>query len=335
MLSKFTAKTIQQYRKLATSLLFGSAAMLIVPHAATANDYPTQPVKIIVGYPAGGSGDIAGRIMADALSNELGTTVIVENVSGAGGSIGAQRVVSSEPDGHTLLVGANNEIAINNLTNPNLNYNGLEDLAHIGLVTSQPLVLVANPATNIKNLDDFVSKLQAEPERYSYGTSGVGTVFHLVGEHIQQSGGVSMLHVPYRGAAPLMADLMGGQIDLGIVVLSSALPAIKDGRLIAIGTTEKERADSTPDIPALAENPQFKDVDIGNWYVMAAPKDTPSNVIERLRAALQASLASEKVQERIRNTGSKPATGLEDIRAFLDSEAETYKEIVKMANIQL
>ncbi|QAA94210.1 Bug family tripartite tricarboxylate transporter substrate binding protein [Pollutimonas thiosulfatoxidans] len=310
------------------------ACMLAAPANAQSSDYPKQPIKIIVGYPPGGSGDITGRIVADMLSKQLNTAVVVENVGGAGGSIGAQRVVSAQPDGYTLLVGANNEIAINTLTNPSLKYDGINDLTHIGLINSQPLVLVANPKSNIKTIDDFVRKAKESPESLAYGTSGIGTSFHLVGELINHSADIAMLHVPYRGAAPLTTDLLGGQIELGIVVLSSALPHIKDGRLIAVGTTELERSASTPDIPALAEHDSLKGFNMGNWYTFAAPKGTPDDVIAKLQAALRAGLSDPEVRKRLEDAGSRPFNGTEDVNDFLAKESAKFKEIVSFADLK-
>jgi len=320
-------------RRIFAAIISTACLGTMAAHAQSA-DYPKQPIKIIVGYPPGGSGDITGRIIADALSKQLKSTVVVENVGGAGGSIGAQRVISSAPDGYTLLVGANNEIAINTLTNSNLKYDGINDLIHIGLINSQPLVLVANPRSGIKSIDDFVQRAKKSPGALSYGTSGVGTSFHLVGELINHSAGISMLHVPYRGAAPLTTDLLGGQIELGIVVLSSALSNIRDGRLVAIGTTEGDRSSSTPDIPALAEHGAFKGFNMGNWYTLAAPKKTPDAVIARLRQALRDGLSDPEVRKRLHDAGSRPFNGTEDVDQFLAKESAKYKEIVEFANLK-
>jgi tripartite-type tricarboxylate transporter receptor subunit TctC len=296
--------------------------------------YPDRPIKLVVGYPAGGSGDITGRIVADMLSRYLGASVVVENIGGAGGSIAAHRVASSEPDGYTLMVAANNETLINNLVNDKLKYNGLNDMTHIGLVNHQPIAFVASKKTGTKTIDEFVKAAKAQPDKFSYGTSGVGTSFHIVGELINQKAGISMVHVPYRGAAPLATDLLGGQLDFGVVVLASALPSIRNGSMIAIGTTEAKRAKSTPDVPALTEHPLFKDVDIGNWYVLCGPKGLPDEIVSRVRAALQAGLADPEFIKRLEASGSEAFTGKEDVKEFLIKEQKKYKGIVESAKIK-
>lgn len=297
--------------------------------------YPNQPIKVVVGYPAGGSGDITGRIVADILNRHLGVSAIVENVGGAGGSVAAQRVISSPPDGYTLMVAANNEVLINNLVNHDIKYDGLRDLTHIGLVNHQPVVLVASPKAEAKSIDDFVNSAKSNPGKLTYGSSGVGTSFHIIGELVKQKAGLSMVHVPYRGAAPLITDLLGGQIDYGVVVLSSALPSIRSGALAAVGTTEAKRAKSASDIPALAEHPLFKDLDMGNWFILCGPKGIPDEIVQRLKGALQAGLAEAEVVKRLDTSGSEPFTGKEDVLPFLTSEQAKYRRIVESAKIKI
>ena len=192
--------------------------------AALADVYPSKPITLVVGYPPGGSTDLTGRALGLELSQRLGVPVVIENVGGAGGAIGAQKVANAAPDGYTLLVGANNEVAISRLVNPSVRYD-LKDFTPIGLVASQPLVLVASPAAGVKNANDLLALLKKNPGKFSYGSSGVGTSLHLAGEMVKQQGGVFMTHVPYRGVAPLTNDLLGGNIEFGMFVLSSARPS--------------------------------------------------------------------------------------------------------------
>ena len=198
--------------------LCGLAVSAMAP--ALADTYPGKPITLVVGYPPGGSTDLTGRALGVELSHRLGVPVIVDNVGGAGGVIGAQKVVNAAPDGYTLLVGANNEIAISRLVNASVRYEP-KDFTPIGLIASQPLVLVAAPAAGVKNAGEFLALLKKSPGRYSYGSSGVGTSLHLAGEMVKQQGGVAMTHVPYRGVAPLTNDLLGGNIDFGVFALHS------------------------------------------------------------------------------------------------------------------
>lgn len=180
----------------------------------------------MIGYPPGGSTDLTGRLVAAEMAKNLGVTIVVENIGGAGGTIGAQKVLNAEPDGYTLLVGANNEVAIARLISPTVKYQW-QDFTPIGLIASQPLILVASQKTGVKTTDQFLKLVKANPGRFSYGSSGVGMALHLAGEMIKEQSGIFMTHIPYRGVNPLTTDLIGDNIEFGVFVLSSALPHIK------------------------------------------------------------------------------------------------------------
>ena len=197
------------------------AGLALAPAAfAQAPAYPSKPITIVVGYPPGGSTDLMGRMVGTELSNRLGQPVVIENIGGAGGAIGAQKVASAQPDGYTLLVGASNELAINKLVTKKVKYD-IKDFTAIGLVASQPLVLVASPASGVKNAADFIQLVSKNPGKYSYGSSGVGTSLHLAGEMLKSQGNLFMTHIPYRGVAPLTNDLVGNNLEFGVFVLSS------------------------------------------------------------------------------------------------------------------
>ncbi|HPZ58902.1 MAG TPA: tripartite tricarboxylate transporter substrate binding protein, partial [Ottowia sp.] len=260
-------------RHLTPAVALSLAALAAAP-AALAQAYPSKPITIVVGYPAGGSTDLTGRTLADALTKQLGVPVVIENLGGAGGAIGAQKVAHAAPDGYTLLVGANNEVAISKLVTKTTKYD-LKDFTPIGLIASQPMVLVASPSAGVKNIDEFVAKVKAAPGKYSYGSSGVGTALHLAGEMVKERAGLFMTHIPYRGVAPLTTDLVGGNLEYGVFVLSSGLPHIKSGKVVALGTTEARRSPSTPDIPALGAHKALKGIDIGSWFVLMGPARLP------------------------------------------------------------
>ena len=300
---------------------------------ALADIYPSKPITLVVGYPPGGSTDLTGRALGAELSHRLGVPVIIDNIGGAGGAIGAQKVANAAPDGYTLLAGANNEIAINKLVNASVRY-GPKDFTPIGLIASQPLVLVAAPGAGVKNTGEFLALLKKNPGKYSYGSSGVGTSLHLAGEMLKQQGDVAMTHVPYRGVAPLTNDLLGGNIDFGVFVLSSALPYIRSGKMVALGTTEAKRSAITPDLPALGETPQLKGMDIGVWFALMGPAKLPAPVLARLRKALEETLQSPDFRKKMEATSSVVPATPPDIERFLATETDKYRSIVQFANIK-
>lgn len=300
---------------------------------AQADGFPQRPITVVVGYPPGGSTDLTGRAVADQLAKQLRATVIVENASGAGGAIAAQKVSRAAPDGYTLLLGANNEIAISRLVSSSVKYS-YKDFTPIGLVAYQPMVLVASARSGVRTVDDFLKAARAHPGRYSYGSSGVGTALHLAGEMVKQQAGISVTHVPYRGVAPLTTDLVGGSLDFGVFVLSSGLPQIRGGKVVALGLTEKQRSASAPDIPALAEHPALKDIDISVWFALMAPPGLPEPVAAKLRKALAEVLQAPAFRKRLEDAGSRIAPPDVDMARFLDSEDAKYQRIADFAKIK-
>jgi tripartite-type tricarboxylate transporter receptor subunit TctC len=314
--------------------LVASVALLALPPALAQTDgYPSKPITIVVGYPPGGSTDLTGRTVAAELSKKLGVPVVIENVGGAGGSIGAQKVINAAPDGYTLLVGANNEIAISRLVSATVKYS-LNDFTPIGLIASQPMVLVASTKSGVKNIDQFMSLVKSNPGKFSYGSSGVGTALHLAGEMVKDQGGLFMTHIPYRGVAPLANDLLGNNIEFGVFVLSSGLPHIKSGKVVALGTTEKKRSAATPDIPALSENAKLKDIDISSWFALMGPAKLPEPVVARLKKALAESLQSPDLRKKLEDSGSAIAPLNVDMPKFLRDETAKYQKIVDFAKIR-
>lgn len=307
---------------------------LLTNHSfAQSDNYPSKPITIVVGYPPGGSTDLTGRVLANALAKSLNVTVVVENVGGAGGAIGAQKVLNAAPDGHTLLVGANNEVVINRLVSPTIKYSW-QDFTPIGMIASQPLVLVAAPRMGVKNTEEFIKLVKSNPGRFSYGSSGVGTSLHLAGEMVKEQAGIFMTHIPYRGVAPLATDLIGNNLDFGVFVLSSGLPHIRSGKVVALGTSEKKRSMLTPDIPALAEHPALKNTDISTWFVLMAPGKLPEPVAAKLRKGLADALQNPELRSKLEASGSAVAQGAVDMNKFLREETAKYQRIVDFAKIR-
>lgn len=295
--------------------------------------YPSSRITLVVGYSAGGSVDLVARTVAPELSRRLGQQIVVENVAGAGGTLGAAKVAAARPDGYTLLLGSPSEVGINQLITRQARYDGLKDLTAVGMIGAQPLVLVAGPRTTVRDVDTFRTLLAQQPGKLSYATSGIGTPLHLAGELIKREGGVDMLHVPYRGAAPMVTDVLGGQVDLAVFVLSSALPHIRDGRMKAIGLTTRQRSVAAPDIPALAETPSFAAVDLGVWFGLFAPARTPAPVVSRLQRELREVLRQGDVVSKLEASGVTMTPDLEGPR-FVREEVERFRRIVDFARIE-
>ncbi|ARP94402.1 Bug family tripartite tricarboxylate transporter substrate binding protein [Bordetella genomosp. 13] len=305
-----------------------------VPLAARA-DYPDRPISLIVGYPAGGSVDLTARLFGEELAKKLGQSVVIENVGGAGGTIGAQRASRAQPDGYTLLVGSSNEMAIAAMVNPAVKYDGAKDFTALGVIASQPLLLTASKSSGVTSAAQYLDKLRGQsPGTYNFGSSGVGTSLHLAGEMVNQSTGTHAEHVPYRGVAPLVTDLMSGQLTFGVLVLSSGLPQVRGDKVVALGVTEKKRSPVAPDIPALAETPGFENVDINVWFALYGPAGLPQPVAAKLRAAVADVLKSEEFRRKMQDAGGELAeSGLDPVR-FQATETAKYAALVKAARIE-
>jgi len=302
--------------------------------SALADTWPSKPINLVVGYTAGGSVDLVARTVAPELGKRLGQSVVIENMGGAGGTIGAAKVVKADADGYTLLMGSGSEVSIARLTNPAVRYDGEKDLAPITFVGTQPMVLVGKNGLPAKNADELIALAKSQPGKLSYASSGVGTPLNLAGELIKQQGKVNITHVPYKGASAMSTDLLGGQIDLAVMVLSSALPHIHAGRIQAYGVTEAKRSAAAPNVPALAESNALKGVNMGVWFGLMAPAGTPRPVIDRLNTEMQAVLAMPEVKKKLAEAGVEVAPRAPaQFAAFVKSETARYRTIVQAAGI--
>ncbi len=316
-----------------TALACGLLLTAVAGSAFAADNYPSRAITMVVGYPAGGSTDLVGRFVADGMAKHLGQPVVVENLGGAGGVIGAQKTAKAQPDGYTIFVGANNELAIAKLINKAVKYS-ISDFTPIGMVGSQPMVLVASQKAGVKNAAEFSALVAKHPDKFSYGSSGVGTALHLAGEMVKEQGHLQMMHVPYKGVAPLTTDLVGSNIEFGMFVLSSGLPQIKAGKVVALGTTEAKRSAITPDIPALSELPQYKNVDINVWFALMGPKNLPAPVAAKLKKALDETLASPEFRKKMEDTGNVVSDSKVDAGKYINGEIAKYTKIVQFAKIE-
>ncbi|OVZ60220.1 ABC transporter substrate-binding protein [Pigmentiphaga sp. NML080357] len=321
------------FSRRALTLALSACALGAASLAHAQGDYPSRPITLVVGYPAGGSTDLTARLFGDALSKRIGERVIVENVGGAGGAIGAQRVAKARADGYTLLLGASNEMAIASLINKAVKYDGLKDFTPVGMISSQPMVLVASANSPVKNIPDFLAQARANPGKFSFGTSGVGTALHLSAESLKEAAGVQLVHIPYRGVAPLASDIMGGQLQFGVFVLSSALPNIRAGKLVPLGLMQAERAPLAPEIPTFAEA-GLKDVNMDIWFGLYGPAGLPEPVVKKLRTALGEVLQMPEFRAKMQESGSTVAEAGVDLAKFQRKETEKYKRIVEFAKIE-
>jgi tripartite-type tricarboxylate transporter receptor subunit TctC len=299
--------------------------------------WPTaKPITLIVPFSAGGNVDVTARLVGQKLAERLKQSVIIENVVGAGGTIGVEKAVKAAPDGYTLVLGADSPVAIAKLVNPAaVRYDGLKDLAPVGLVTTAPMVIVARPGLAANNLADVIRLAKEKPGQLSYATSGVGTVLHLAMELLKEQSKTYMVHVPYRGGAQIVTDVIGNQVDLAMVVSVTATPHIQGKKLKGIAVTEARRLPSLPDLPAVAETTGFKGFDMVSWTGLFAPAQTPPAVVERLNRELMEVLRSDEVRNKLAEGGATAGSGSAlDFSRFVQIEQARYAAIVKAANIR-
>ena len=314
-------------------LAAGAAALPAVSRAAFAQAYPSQPIRIIVGFAAGSGSDIFARLMAQWLSERLGQPVLIENRPGAGGNIGTEAVVKAPPDGYTLLqwVPAN---AVNNSLYEKLSFNFLRDIAPVAGTARAPYVVVVNPELPVKTIPELIAHAKANPGKLNFASAGVGTGIHMAGELFKLTAGVNMVHVPYRGAAGAMTDLIGGQVQLMFDTTAASIPHIKGGKVRALAVTTATRSALLPDLPTVADT--VPGYEASGPFGLGAPKDTPPAVIEKLNKEINAVLADPKVKARLAELGSEPLTGTPaEIGRMLASESDKWAKVIKAANIKV
>ncbi len=313
-----------------------SAALVLFGFASTAHaqDYPSRTVKIVVAFPAGGPTDFVARVLADRLKGILGQSVIIENKPGANAAIGAESVAKSDPDGYTLFFTTAGAVVINPHMRANLPYDPVKDFAPVTLVVNTMEVLVVRSDTPMKSANDLVALAKSRPDGIAMASTGIGSPPHLALELFKGSSGANVLHVPYRGAAPAVTDVVGGQVHAMFADLPVLMPQIKGGTLRPIGVGSKRRASVLPDVPTLDEQ-GIKDVYADNWYAPFAPAKTPAPVIARLNAAVNAVLKEPETARKLIEAGADPAAGTpEQLAEFLKSELERWGKVVKEKNIK-
>jgi tripartite-type tricarboxylate transporter receptor subunit TctC len=291
----------------ALALLYGfglGAVPLTAPAAETA--FPSRPITLVIPFPPGGATDVNGRVIAQRLGKELGQPVVIENRAGAGTVIGASYVSKAAPDGYTLLVSSGSTFTVNPAIRANLPYDPVKSFDPIGIAGRIALILLANSDVPVQTVKQFVDYVKASPGKYSYGSFGTGTTSQFAGESILHAAGLKMTHVPYKGSAPAMTDLMGGQIPFSIDTVSAAIPQLKSGKIKAIALTTAKRSVLLPDVPTMAES-GYADIDIDAWLMLAAPKGLPADVKAKLEKALAATIADPDTRAKLLGQGLEPA----------------------------
>lgn len=302
--------------------------------AARAQSWPSQNFRLIVPFPPGGSTDVLARKLAEGLRTSLGQTVIVENRPGAGGTIGSDFVAKSAPDGYTLLMGVTGSHGVAPSLYPNLPYQPLRDFAPVSLLVSTPLVLVVNPTVEAKTLKEFIALAKAQPETLTYGTPGNGTSMHLTGVMFDLKAGTKTVHVPYRGSAAALTDLLSGQIKTMFGDLLVVLPQVRADKIRAIAVTSKTRNPLLPDVPTMDEAglPGFE---VSSWQGLFAPVGTPPEVVAKLSKEVRAVMESKDVKDFFSAQGFQVgATTPDQFKSFVGSEVARWAEIVKAGNVK-
>jgi tripartite-type tricarboxylate transporter receptor subunit TctC len=320
---------------LASSALAAGAFLLgLSPGvAAPADDYPNKPVKWVVAYPPGGTTDILARIIGQYLSEHMGQQFIIDNRPGAGNNIGTEVVVNAPPDGYTLLL-LNPANGINATLYKRLPFNLLRDIAPVAGITRTPNVMEVTPTFPAKNVAEFIAYAKANPGKINMASSGNGTSVHLSGEMLMAMTGIKMTHVPYRGAAPAITDLIAGTVDVMFDNLPSSIEFIRSGKMRALAVTTDARNPGLPDVPTVADT--VPGYEASAWFGMGAPKATPAVIVEKINKVVNQALADPKVVAKLADLGGIPLTGTpEDFGKVMAAETEKWSKVVKFAGISI
>jgi tripartite-type tricarboxylate transporter receptor subunit TctC len=307
----------------------------VAPLAASAADYPDKPVSLVVPFPPGGAGDILGRLLARQLEPSLGKPVVVENRPGAGTIIGAQYVANAKPDGYTLLLSSNSTFSVNPALIAKLPYNAETSFEPVGMVSKAALVLVTNPSTGFTTLAQVIAAAKASPGTLSFATPGNGTVFHFAGEMFNYQAGIKMLHVPYRGSAPALTDLIGNQVPLMYDTVVSASPQIKAGKVVPIAVTTAKRSALLPNVPTIAES-GYPGFEMSSWISLVLPKGAPPEVRAKLEKSLAGAMASAEFKDKLLAAGFEPAYApMKNWSEYVSKDIAALRAIATRAQIRV
>ena len=313
-------------------LAAGAAALPAVSSTASAQAYPAKPIRWIIGFPAGGGADTVARIMEPWLSRRLGQPVIIENRPGASTNIAVQAVVSAPPDGYTLLWHGLSSV-VNASLFTSLPFDIQRDIDPAAGIVSYPMIMVAHPSVPAKSVAELIAHAKANPGKVTMASFGTGSASHLAGELFKFMAGIDMVHIPYRGGAPMTTDLVGGQVQVGFDVMVTALPQVKSGKLRALGVLGAKRFELLPDVQAVAET--VAGYEASTWAGIGAPRGTPPEIIERLGREVNAGLAQPDIRARLADVGTVPMVlSAAEFRAYIAAEAAKWDKVVKVAGIK-
>ena len=322
----------RKFLRAAASTVAGAVALPALSRIASASDYPTRPVRIIVGFAAGGAPDILARLCGQWLSERLGQSFVIENRTGAGGNIATEAVVQAPPDVYTLLLASTGNTVNVTLYN-NLNYDFLRDVTPVAGISREPLAMEVNPSLPVTTVPEFIAYAKANPGKINYGSAGIGSSLHMAGELFNLKAGVKLVHVPYRGSPPALTDLLGGQLQLMFCPLPPSLEYLKSGKLRALAVTTAARSQVLPDIPVIADF--VPGYEASAWYGIGAPAHTPVEIINRLNAEINAGLADAKLKSQLTDIGSVPfVLSPSDFGKHLAAETEKWATVIRAANIK-
>ena len=314
-------------------LAAGAAALPALSRIAGAQAYPSRPVRLIVPAPAGGGYDLTARLISQVLSERLGAPFIVDNRPGAGTNIGTETVVHAPPDGYTLLlVAAAN--AINATLYEKLNFNFIRDIAPVATIAGAPNVMVVHPSVSARTVPEFIAHAKANAGKLNMASAGNGTTPHLAGELFKMLTGVDMVHVPYRGGGPALTDLLGGQVQVYFGPMPPSIEHIRSGKLRALGVTSARRSQALPDIPSVSDF--VPGYEASQWHGIGVPKNTPSEIIDKLNKEINASLVDLKMKARLADLGGTPLVGSPaDFSRLIAEDTEKWAKVIKFAGIKL
>ena len=320
---------IRRYWSIAVAALLAPAGF----STAVAQNYPDRPVRMIVPFAPGGGTDIVSRLVAQRLADSIKQSVVVDNRAGGAGNIGAELVARANPDGYTLLVGSATILAVNPVIFK-VAYNPGRDFAPITLLGSQPHLMVVHPSLPANSVREFVNLAKEKSLKLNYGSSGTGGPAHLGGELFKIVAGVDMLHIPYKGTGPAVIDLVGGQLQVGLLSLASSMPHVKSGRLKALAVTSPKRAIVAPELPTIAES-GYPGFEVRSWYGLLAPAGTPKTIIDKLSSQIAAVLRQPEVIAKLASDGAEPGGDTPaEFAAYIKSEAERWGKLVRLSKVQ-
>ena len=311
-------------------LLRALTLVALTATTASAQDFPSRPITLIVPYSAGGGNDVMARVAAEKMSRSLGQQIVIENRGGAGGSIATRQGARAVPDGYTLALGGTGTLAINPTLYPNVGYDPRKDFAPIGLIGTSALVVLVNPSVPVKSIKELIAYAKANPGKMNFASAGTGSGIHLAAEYFKVQAGIEMTHVPYKGSGPALQDLVGGHVAIYFSSMPPALGLIKEGKVRALAVTGPKRSDIMPELPTVAEAGDMPGFEAVLHYGIVAPAGTPTAIVNKLNIALRAAVMSDELKAKLAPDGTEPlASTPEEYAADIDKEETKWSAIVR------